>query len=169
MKDLAFDAMQFARKVHRDQRRKYTEDPYEIHLAQVAGIVATVDSREEVLAIAWLHDTVEDQSVFLSELEDRFGATVATGVRYLSDLEEGNRASRKAAARMRLAAAPAWVQSVKVADLISNTSSILQHDPKFAVTYLAEARLLLGVLTMADAGLVAIAREILVPCADSQP
>jgi guanosine-3',5'-bis(diphosphate) 3'-pyrophosphohydrolase len=71
----------------------------------------------------------------------------------------GNRAERKAASRARLAAAPGWVQTIKCADLISNTSSIVKHDPKFAVTYLEEKRLLLDVLTKADPRLVAIARQ----------
>ncbi|NLD69639.1 MAG: guanosine polyphosphate pyrophosphohydrolase, partial [Limnobacter sp.] len=40
--DLAFDAMMFARQVHSRQVRKYSGNPYVDHLAEVAGIVATV-------------------------------------------------------------------------------------------------------------------------------
>jgi (p)ppGpp synthase/HD superfamily hydrolase len=170
---MAFEAMVFARHVHRDQVRKYTGNPYADHLAEVAGIVATVageclswgapDSIEcqidRLIAIAWLHDCVEDQGVTESDLADRFGFSVARDVMLLSDLEQGNRAERKAASRLRLAAAPGWVQSIKVADLISNTSSIVQNDPKFAVTYLEEKRLLLDMLTHADDRLVAVARN----------
>ncbi|KCB25989.1 hypothetical protein L544_3266 [Bordetella hinzii OH87 BAL007II] len=46
-----------------------------------------------------------------------------------------------------------------MADLISNTSSIVQHDPKFAEVYLEEKRLLLDVLTKADHRLLKIARS----------
>ena len=42
------------------------------------------------------------------------------------------------------------MQTIKCADLISNTSSIVQHDPKFAALYLAEKRELLEVLREAD-------------------
>ncbi len=83
---------------------------------------------------------------------------MAGGVVLLSDLEQGNRADRKAAQRVRLAAAPGWIQTIKCADLISNTSSIVMHDPKFAVLYLEEKRLLLDVMTEADPGLMAMAR-----------
>jgi hypothetical protein len=76
----------------------------------------------------------------------------------LSDLETGNRAERKAAGRVRLAAAPGWVQTIKCADLISNTSSIVMHDPQFAGVYLEEKRLLLDVMDGADPGLRALAR-----------
>lgn len=155
----ALEAMIFARRMHADQVRRYTGNPYTDHLAEVAGIVATVLPVPEVIAIAWLHDCMEDQHVNHFELNQRFGLTVADGVAFLSDMEEGNRAERKAASRARLAMAPPWVQTVKVADLISNTSSIVMHDPQFAVTYLEEKRLLLDVLKQANPKLLRIARE----------
>ncbi|WP_228897774.1 HD domain-containing protein [Acidovorax sp. Leaf73] len=160
--DLAFKAMEFARRAHAKQVRKYTGNPYVDHLAEVAGIVATVQHEFMVppgvmLAVAWLHDCVEDQGVSLQEIDDRFGCTVAIGVSGLSDLEEGNRAERKAASRARLADCTSWIQTIKCADLISNTSSIVMHDPKFAVTYLAEKRALLDVMTKADPRLRALA------------
>lgn len=157
---LAYNAMMFAREVHKDQRRKYTNNPYTDHLAEVAGIVATVAlDTDHAVAVAWLHDCVEDQGITAEKLRSQFGDIVAKGVLLLSDLEAGNRAERKAASRARLAAAPGWVQTIKCADLISNTSSVVMHDPKFAAVYLEEKRLLLDVLTKADPRLVAIARE----------
>jgi (p)ppGpp synthase/HD superfamily hydrolase len=160
---IAFKAMQFAVEAHKDQRRKYTGVPYWSHLAEVAGIVSTVAGSfinvSELIAAAWLHDCVEDQGVTEETLKSEFGIWIAEGVMLLSDLETGNRAERKAASRARLGDAPGWVQTVKVADLISNTSSIVMHDPKFAVTYLEEKRLLLDVLTRADPRLVEIARQ----------
>lgn len=168
-RDLAYRAMLFAREVHKDQCRKYTGNPYVDHLAEVAGIVATAPEAasiggkwsatpEEMIAVAWLHDCVEDQGVDHLELQRLFGERVRWGVMLLSDLEKGNRAERKAASRARLACAPGWVQTIKAADLISNTSSIVEHDPKFAVVYLEEKRLMLDVLTSADQRLVSIAR-----------
>jgi (p)ppGpp synthase/HD superfamily hydrolase len=156
MTTLAYDAMLFARQVHQDQRRKYTNGPYADHLAEVAGIVATVAehsfalSLQHIIATAWLHDCMEDQGITLKQLQDRFGEPVSTGVALLSDMEKGNRAQRKALSRARLANAPAWVQTIKCADLISNTGSIIQHDPKFAVVYLQEKRDLLAVMDKAD-------------------
>jgi len=159
----AFKAMQFAREVHKDQRRKYTNNPYADHLAEVAGIVSTVAGQylnleQEVIAVAWLHDCIEDHGVTLEQLDIEFNGIVASAVMQLSDLETGNRAERKAASRARLAEAWPFVQTIKCADLISNTSSIVMHDPKFAVTYLEEKRLLLDVLTKADPRLIEIAR-----------
>lgn len=165
--DTPLSAIQFAFHVHRDHKRKYTGNPYTDHLAEVAGITAAVAFKPSfsgdpatAIAVAWLHDCVEDVDVSIPELGARFGEEVAEGVWWLSDLETGNRATRKRLSRERLARAPGWVQTIKVADLISNTSSIVQHDPDFARVYLAEKRALLEVLTEADAELLEIAHSI---------
>lgn len=166
--NVAYEAMMFAREVHKSQKRKYTGNPYSDHLAEVAGIAVTAcpsSLRPDVMtAVAWLHDCVEDQGVTVEALSQKFGPEIARAVLFLSDTEKGNRAERKAASRQRLAGAWDWVQTIKVADLISNTASIVQHDPEFAVIYLEEKRLLLDVLTKADARLVQIARAQLVIC-----
>ncbi|WP_395017310.1 hypothetical protein [Dongia sp.] len=50
-------------------------------------------------------------------------------------------------------------KTVKLADLLDNTSSILARDPKFAKTYLQEKGLMLPLLEGGDAGLLKRARE----------
>lgn len=164
MSNIAYEAMVFARDVHKDQRRKYTNNPYSDHLAEVAGIVATVENPNirvsTMVAVAWLHDCMEDQGVDFDKLNGLFGPVVARAVFLLSDLEKGNRAERKAKSRERLANAQGWIQTIKCADLISNTSSIVQHDPKFAEVYLEEKRQLLEVLRDADKRLWDIASAL---------
>ncbi len=151
---IVYEAMMFARQAHAEQKRKYTGVPYITHLAEVAGIVATCKGcRDSWIAIAWLHDCMEDCGVKFVDLIDKFGYTVAAGVRHLSDLEDGNRAERKVASRLRLSKAPPWVQTIKCADLISNTCSIVGLDDKFAKVYLEEKKLLLDVLDKADSKL----------------
>jgi (p)ppGpp synthase/HD superfamily hydrolase len=145
------------------QLRKYTNEPYIVHPAEVASIVATVpDATEEMLAAAWLHDVVEDTGVTLDQVHLLFGADVAKLVFWLTDVskpEDGNRAARKAIDRAHIAAAPAAAQTVKLADLISNTKSIVAHDPEFAKVYLEEKRLLLEVMTKGHPALMAEARK----------
>jgi (p)ppGpp synthase/HD superfamily hydrolase len=145
------------------QLRKYTNEPYIVHPAEVASIVATVpDATEEMLAAAWLHDVVEDTGVTLDQVHLLFGADVAKLVFWLTDVskpEDGNRAARKAIDRAHIAAAPAAAQTVKLADLISNTKSIMAHDEKFAKVYLEEKKLLLEVMTKAHPALMAEARK----------
>ena len=145
------------------QVRKYTFEPYILHPTEVASIVATVPHTNEMLAAAWLHDTVEDTGVSIVDIQQEFGNEVASLVGWLTDVstpEQGNRAARKAIDRDHTACAPAEAQTVKLADLIANSRSILAHDPTFARVYLEEKRMLLEVLTRGDATLMAEARRI---------
>ena len=144
------------------QLRKYTGEPYIVHPAEVVRIVSTVAHTDAMLAAAWLHDVVEDTGVTNEVIRAEFGDEVAELVGWLTDvsrLEQGNRAVRKAIDRAHSAMAPAAAQTVKLADLISNTRSIMAHDEKFARTYLEEKRLLLEVMTKGDPVLLAEARK----------
>lgn len=143
-------ARAFATHAHAAQRRKYTGEPYIVHPEEVARIVADAGLPEAVIAAAWLHDVVEDCGVTGGELESEFGAEVARLVLEVTDVsrpEDGNRATRKALDRDHLASASAEGQSIKLADLISNTVSIVERDPHFATVYLREKRDLLEILT----------------------
>lgn len=143
------------------QKRKYTGEPYIVHPAEVAGIVAGVDgATPDMVAAAWLHDVVEDTGCTFTDIHMAFGIDIATLVGWLTDVskpEDGNRAYRKAMDRAHTAEAPAEAQTIKLADLISNSRSIMQHDPEFAKTYLEEKRMLLAVMTRGDAGLHSVA------------
>jgi (p)ppGpp synthase/HD superfamily hydrolase len=144
------------------QLRKYTGEPYIVHPAEVVRIVSAVPHTDEMLAAAWLHDVVEDTGVTNEVIRAEFGDEVAELVGWLTDVsrpEQGNRSTRKAIDRAHSAMAPAAAQTVKLADLISNTRSIVAHDEKFAKTYLEEKRLLLAVMTKGDATLMAEARK----------
>jgi len=159
MSTITYEAMCYARLRHGKQLRKYTFDPYAVHLAEVAAIVQTVASEQKdvhpdtMIGVAWCHDLIEDTWTTPQELEEKFNKDVSFGVIMLSDLEIGNRATRKQLARERLGEAPGWVQSIKLADLISNTPSIVKRDPKFANVYTREVAAYLEVLTMGDSRL----------------
>lgn len=158
MGNTVIEAMIFAMQVHKNQKRKFTGNPYFNHLSEVAGIVGSVYGPSDIVqATAWLHDSIEDQGISPYEIEKRFGKHVRIGVEALSDLETGKREERKRLSRERLAKQPGWIQNIKVADIISNCSSVLMHDPSFATVYLAEKRLLLEVLTKASPELLAVA------------
>lgn len=148
-------AKEFSTKAHGDidQRRKYTNEPYINHPQEVVEILKTVEHTEEMLAAAWLHDVVEDTPVTITEIMREFGGYVAALVEMLTDVSnqsDGNRAKRKAIDREHTAGITPAAQTIKLADLISNTKSIKQHDPEFAKVYLAEKRLLLEVLHKGD-------------------
>jgi (p)ppGpp synthase/HD superfamily hydrolase len=155
MTNIVEKARVFATAAHAavGQTRKYTGEPYVVHPIEVSELVASVGGTEAMVAAALLHDVLEDTEVTVDVLEEQFGSEVADLVLWLTDIskpEDGNRSTRKALDRQHSAAAPAAAQTIKVADLISNTRTIVEFDPGFARTYLEEKRLLLEVLTRAN-------------------
>ena len=165
MTNLVDRALKFATIAHADQKRKYTGQPYIVHPIEVMEIVKTVDHDDAMLAAALLHDVVEDTDITLDVISDAFGEDVANLVDDLTDVskpEDGNRKTRKALDRAHSANASARAQTIKLADLISNSADILENDPNFAKVYLAEKELLLEVLTKGDSSLRERAAKFLV-------
>lgn len=144
-------AAKFAAERHTGQTRKYTGEPYFNHCHEVARTLSDAlcvvrDPDEEAIAAAYLHDTLEDTDTTYAELLKEFGARVADLVLQVTDVskpEDGNRAARKKLDREHIWEASAMGQMIKLADLISNTHSIVERDPEFAKVYLEEKRLLL--------------------------
>ena len=169
MNDLIQRAREFATSAHQriDQRRKYSGQPYDVHLKSVASLVAEVSDDPEMIAAAWLHDTVEDTPATHHDIEDTFGPGVARLVYELTDISkpgDGNRAVRKAMDRDHLAQASDRAQTIKLADLIDNARDICRHDERFARTYLAEMAALLDVLNRGHPELLRRARKLLGQC-----
>jgi hypothetical protein len=155
----------YATKAHQriDQRRKYSGQPYHVHLETVAEIVASVTDDAETIAAAWLHDTVEDTPATLEDIEHEFGVAVAELVEELTDVSkpsDGNRAQRKSIDRQHSAQASSRAKTVKLADLIDNCRDITRNDPRFAQVYLAEMAELLTVLANGDATLYKRAQKV---------
>ncbi|WP_457673240.1 HD domain-containing protein [Thiolapillus sp.] len=171
MSDLVKRAKTFATSAHQriEHKRKYTQQPYEVHLKSVASLVKEVGGSEEMIAAAWLHDTVEDTPATHHDIEEAFGSKVARLVYELTDISkpsDGNRAIRKAMDRDHLAAASPAAQTVKLADLIDNARDICKHDQDFARVYLGEMAALLDVLGKGDGELMRRARKLLKKCMD---
>ena len=69
-------AVSFAFEAHRGQKRK-DGTIYILHPLEVAVIVGTMTSDEDVLAAAVLHDTVEDTPVTAEDILENFGEKIA--------------------------------------------------------------------------------------------
>ena len=154
--DVITKAEQFAQEAHKDHKRKYTGDPYYVHLDEVRNIVKQAGGTIEQQAAALLHDTVEDTNTTPMDITREFGPKIAKLVVELTDVskpEDGNRKTRKAIDRDKLAGVSAEAQTVKYADLISNGRDIGQNDPKFAKVYHAEKADLLRVMTKGNQNL----------------
>lgn len=149
------NAFYFARAAHDaiDQRRKYTKSPYFTHPIAVAKLVMSVPHTSAMICAALLHDVVEDTKVTAGDVFAEFGAEIADMVGWLTDISkpaDGSRAIRKAIDLEHSAAAPPACQTVKLADLIDNSRSIVTHDPGFAKIYMVEKQALVERLVHGD-------------------
>ena len=95
-KDIVKDAKELAKKLHEGMTDKYG-NPYFYHLERVANRVREmeynmVDETSEInlyIAVAYLHDVIEDTDHLIGDLIDDFGETVAEAVKLLTrDKEE---------------------------------------------------------------------------------
>lgn len=150
-------AYNYAWLCHDGQERKYTGEPYINHPVAVAKIVASVTDDCQMICAALLHDVIEDCGVTKDDLmEAGFGVVITGLVDQLSDVskpEDGNRKATKEIDRQHTARASRRAKTIKLADLIDNSSSILERDPKFSKVYMKEKALLLHVLKGGDSSL----------------
>ena len=156
-------AKMLAGKAHEGQFRKYSGMPYIVHPIEVATIVQSVDHTDEMIAAALLHDVVEDTDYSFEDIANEVSPKVAElvkGVTDVSNPQDGNRKVRKAIDKDHLAEQNAEVQTIKLADVISNSQDIKANDPKFAEVYIEEMKALLEVLTKGNKTLYAKAKEI---------
>ncbi len=146
-------ALQFATNAHGAQLRKYTSEPYIVHPIAVMELLKEVGiTNQHILSAALLHDTVEDTPTTIQDIEENFGVLVARMVNDLTDVYTHEkyptirRRERKLLECYRLLRIGADAKSIKLADLIDNTKSILEYDKAFAKVYIQEKRGMLFVL-----------------------
>src|SRR5882672_4575969 len=87
--DVLNKAYVFAMQAHGHQKRA-SGDPYFSHPLEVAGILTELKLDTPTIATALLHDTVEDTSATIEDIEFNFGSEIAglvDGVTKLSQLE----------------------------------------------------------------------------------
>ena len=146
------EAREFAREAHKDQFRKYKNEPYIEHPIRVAKLVGTVPHTTEMLCAAYLHDMVEDTPVHLDKIRERFGEKVAFLVHELTDeyIKEKyphlNRKKRKEKEVERLSKISKEAKTIKLADVIDNTHDIVENDKGFARKYVPEMEALVEAL-----------------------
>ena len=123
-------AADFAARAHRDHRRKDAQQtPYINHLTEVARLLAGAGCDVTVVTAGYLHDTIEDVEVTYEELVDAFGIEVANLVRAVTDDRSLPKSRRKELQVEHAAHASAEVAALKLADKISNLSSLRDAPP----------------------------------------
>lgn len=147
---------EFVKGWHGTQQRKYTGESYWQHLLAVASLVSGYETKNSEVEIALCHDLLEDTACTADALGDhleRLGFSageggeihhILTGVVSLTNVytpenyPNWNRKKRKQAELDRLSNIVSYAQTVKYADMIDNTESIVKLDPNFAKVYVLE-------------------------------
>lgn len=68
MVEYELKAKEIAYKAHKNQLRKTSGEPYIVHLINVNRILKVLTSDDEILAIGWLHDILEDTKYTIDDL-----------------------------------------------------------------------------------------------------
>ena len=79
------EAIVFATECHAGQVRKLAHTPYILHPLEVAAIISTMTSDEDIMIAGLLHDTIEDCGVDPREIKEKFGARVSALVQSESE------------------------------------------------------------------------------------
>lgn len=136
MTDLISRALDLATKAHAGQKRKHYDMPFIVHPIRVAGYVAAheIGKEESHIAIALLHDVVEDTERSYQDIFDLFGMYVAFGVKQLTNLytkkncPDWNRKKRKQREHERLSLCDHPIKVIKLCDRLDNIYDFVLHD-----------------------------------------
>ncbi|MFH0955277.1 MAG: HD domain-containing protein [Candidatus Micrarchaeota archaeon] len=128
-------ALAFGIKAHGNQKRA-SDEPYWIHPANVAFILAEMGADPDCVAAALLHDVIEDTNVTESDLKKEFGPTITDLVLGVTKLDivsrKGHESFKHAKNIQRMMLAASYdlrVMVIKLADKLHNLRT-LQHLPK---------------------------------------
>ena len=131
-------ARNFAIAAHGNQ--KFGIHPYSVHLDAVAKIARPFG--ETAVAIAYLHDVVEDTEVSTKEVESEFGKLVADAVAILTDQPGKDRKERKSKTYAKMSSVSGETEIalvVKAADRLANMRACVDgNDLKRLAMYKGE-------------------------------
>lgn len=159
----------FVKEKHGDQQRKYTGEPYWHHLLRVAEIVSEYVT-DVSIEVALCHDLLEDTECSEYELRQQLKILSydhadiekiihcvidLTDVYISKDFPHLNRRQRKEKEAERLGRVAPLSQSVKYADLIDNSDTIMPYDKKFGRIFLKEKARILSLMREGNSLLLA--------------
>ena len=130
---LFFEALNFAARKHRDERRKDPEKtPYINHPIEVAETLWRVGRVREMptLIAALLHDTLEDTDTTPQEISDQFGPDVLALVREVTDDKSLHWTERKEKQIETASHKTPAAKCLKMADKICNVHDLTASPPE---------------------------------------
>lgn len=132
---MQYKAREYAREKHAGQLRDDGKEYFSAHIEVVAELMKLVTDDEEVIAAAYLHDTIEDCGVTHDDLVNEFNERVADLV-----MEVTHEGSKQLSGYYfpRLHSREAIM--IKFADRLSNLASMDVWDEKRKADYLKKSK-----------------------------
>lgn len=132
--DIIHKAAAFAAKAHAGQFRDNGVTPFILHPAKVSMILSVVCPDDpELIAAAWLHDTVEDTDTTFAQLLDEFGPEVMKLVAEVTHIKPADGPAYFPNLKTRRGAI------LKFADRLSNLADMDGWDEKRQDKYIAKS------------------------------
>ena len=119
------EAMLFAEKAHRGQKRKGTDVDYITHPMEVYQILTSMQAGQDLLMAGLLHDTVEDTDVDIDDVWLTFGDRVSTLVASHTENKRLSWRERKQRTIDTVKVADRDTRLLIMADKVSNLRSML--------------------------------------------
>jgi guanosine-3',5'-bis(diphosphate) 3'-pyrophosphohydrolase len=150
---IAKKAKKFAKEKHKGQRRKFSKEPYFNHVKRVARNIKKYKKShksDELVATAFLHDTLENTNTSYKELEKNFGKLIASLVKELSNEDEKiNKFGKKEYLAKKMSNSEktsSWALCIKLSDRIDNISDLNKSNSKFREKYVDETEYIIKTL-----------------------
>jgi (p)ppGpp synthase/HD superfamily hydrolase len=167
---LVVRARELGQKAHEGQMRKFEGTPYFVHPSRVAAMMAArADATPELVAAAFLHDSLEDTALTPAEIEAACGMDVLVLVMGLTNSTKAlkgvvPRKDRKKMETARLGQQCPAVKILKMLDRLDNLRGMLANpDPKFREMYGIESLALVDMIGGVDRSL---ATEVIAAAVD---
>lgn len=142
-------AFEFASEAHKNQKRKFTNEPYMIHVEETSHLLLEEtkgESNTEDFIAALLHDVVEDTPISLNEVGRHFGGEVMALVKELTnDREAITKEGKKEYLSKKINSMTERALTIKLCDRLSNVISLEKPNiPKeFIKRYVEETQYIL--------------------------
>lgn len=145
---MLYKAKAFAEEAHEGQRRKFEGVAFVEHPKAVFSLLQSVaDASIEMKTAALLHDTVEDTSATLDDIEDLFGSEVKDLVSELTtDKEVADRVGKAKYLGYKMAGMSDEALTIKLCDRYHNVHEIEKTPDDFQERYSRETTQTLSIL-----------------------
>lgn len=131
---------------HQETNHKYDGRPYSIHLTHVVRVavqwihLVPIEAQDEVLAVCWLHDTIEDCRITYNDVKKEFGEKVAELVYALTNDKGRNRKERAGQKYYQGIRDVQYATFVKICDRIANIENSIETHSSMLQAYQKEKK-----------------------------